>query len=304
MKKRLAFLLSLLCILGAVCSFSAYAAEDCSLTLSYVDEQIGPMVGTTFRLYTIAEGYSAHYNLAKDFAGCAADLTGMNWGGAEDMANLAAALSEHVQANDVAPSQTLTTDAKGQLTFGGLVNGLYLALGETVIRDGWVYTQQPVLLWLPCLSPTGEKDSHPVCEPKHDKEPELFDLTVRKIWVGEGTHPQSVTVQLLCDGEVYDEVTLDAENGWRHTWEGIPTLHEWEIVEKDVPDGYTASVSRDGATFTVTNTKDTTTTTSSGSPKTGDDTYIVLWILLLTVSCIGIIRSVVPQKKKRTRNEE
>ena len=78
-----------------------------------------------------------------------------------------------------------------------------------------------------------------------------------KVWEDDGTEarPESVTVQLLRNGEVYDTVTLSDENGWSHTWTGLDKDDTWQVVEADVPDDYTVTVTREGITFVVTNTR-------------------------------------------------
>ena len=50
--------------------------------------------------------------------------------------------------------------------------------------------------------------------------------TVTKTWDDNNNQdrkrPSSVSVELLCDGQVYDTVTLSAANSWRYTWTEIP----------------------------------------------------------------------------------
>ena len=65
-----------------------------------------------------------------------------------------------------------------------------------------------------------------------------------KVWEDgdqETTRPESVRVQLLRDGEVYDTVTLSAENGWRHTWEDLSKQFVWQVIEEaELVDEYEA----------------------------------------------------------------
>ena len=82
-----------------------------------------------------------------------------------------------------------------------------------------------------------------------------MDVKVLKVWRGGAQQrPEEIRVQLLRDGKVCDTVTLSAENGWRHTWEGLDAAHGWQVVEQTVPEGYTVSISREGVTFVITNT--------------------------------------------------
>ena len=34
--------------------------------------------------------------------------------------------------------------------------------------------------------------------------------------------PSEVVIELLKDGKLYDTVTLNEKNNWRHTWRGLP----------------------------------------------------------------------------------
>ena len=61
-------------------------------------------------------------------------------------------------------------------------------------------------------------------------------------------------VQLLRDGKVYDTVTLNEGNNWRHTWTGLDDDYTWRVVEYKTPEGYTVTVERQGITFVMTNT--------------------------------------------------
>ena len=55
---------------------------------------------------------------------------------------------------------------------------------------------------------------------------------------------------------VYDTVTLSESNNWRYTWSDLDDDCHWQVVEYQVPDDYTVSVSREGITFVITNTLD------------------------------------------------
>ena len=49
-------------------------------------------------------------------------------------------------------------------------------------------------------------------------------------------------------------MTLNEKNGWRYLWTDLDADDDWRVVEKEVPDGYTVSIGREGITFVVTNT--------------------------------------------------
>lgn len=89
--------------------------------------------------------------------------------------------------------------------------------------------------------------------------PETTERTVTKVWDDtddqDGLRPDSVTLQLKADGELYDTITLSESNDWTHTWTDLPknddgTEITYTVVELNV-DKYTATYSED--TFTITN---------------------------------------------------
>jgi len=87
---------------------------------------------------------------------------------------------------------------------------------------------------------------------------DTITVTVKKVWKGdeEDTRPESITVRLLCDGEVYDTVELNEDNEWKHRWIDLDDSDNWDVEEIDVPEGYTSEVKQRGNTWTITNTFD------------------------------------------------
>ena len=84
----------------------------------------------------------------------------------------------------------------------------------------------------------------------------MVSRKVLKIWDENGYEidlPKEVTVDLLKDGEVFDTVTLNADNLWRYTWEELDAGCNWSVVEREMKD-YSVSVTREGITFVITNT--------------------------------------------------
>ena len=95
-----------------------------------------------------------------------------------------------------------------------------------------------------------------------EQKPET--VNVRKVWVIDdgGERPDSVSVQLMRDGEPFgDPVTLSDANDWSHAWNDLESGHNWTVVELNVPDGFKATVSQSGDTFTIINDDTTEETT-------------------------------------------
>ena len=90
------------------------------------------------------------------------------------------------------------------------------------------------------------------------------DLTVRKAWNdandAQKLRPQSVTVDVTRNGQTLTRLTLSAENRWTQTLTELPMFDDngeayvYDVRETEVPEGYTASVTARGMTFTVINT--------------------------------------------------
>ena len=82
-------------------------------------------------------------------------------------------------------------------------------------------------------------------------------LSVRKVWSdGNAAHEQeSITVNLLKDGQVEQSQVLNAENGWAYTFDRLLEGHIWTVEEAEVPEGYIVSYETVGTMTTITNTK-------------------------------------------------
>ena len=135
--------------------------------------------------------------------------------------------------------------------------------------------------------------------------PETITITVKKVWDDnndkDGIRPDSVTVVLKANGEeTGDELVLSADNDWTGEFADVDKTDsegeeiEYTVEEKEVPEGYTATV--DGGAesgFTVTNTH-------TEVPKTGDNSNLLFWIILLAVSAIAAGAIVVTMIRKRS----
>ena len=103
---------------------------------------------------------------------------------------------------------------------------------------------------------------------KHTPGP--TEVSVTKVWVDNGKHPDKVKVQLYADGQAYgDEVILSAPD-WSYTWKDLPKNTNptgayacakeivYTVAETEIPEGYIAKVTGNAATgFVITNTFET-----------------------------------------------
>ena len=72
-------------------------------------------------------------------------------------------------------------------------------------------------------------------------------ISVQKKWTGNGSHPDSITVQLMNGDTIVDEQTLSDANSWFYQWNDLDYSVEsdWKVVEKDVPDGWESTITED-----------------------------------------------------------
>ena len=136
--------------------------------------------------------------------------------------------------------------------------------------------------------------------------PETITITVKKVWDDnndkDGIRPDSVTVVLKANGEeTGDELVLSEDNDWTGEFADVDKTDsegeeiEYTVEEKEVPEGYTATVDGDAESgFTVTNTH-------TEVPKTGDNSNLLFWIILLAVSAIAAGAIVVTMIRKRSK---
>ena len=120
-------------------------------------------------------------------------------------------------------------------------------------------------------------------KPKPEETNKTY-LAVDKIWAGGKNHPSSVTIELRDGDTVVDTVTLGDWNNWHYSWHDLDASakRDWNVVEVNVPDGYTASYSFNGTTFTVRNTEKLIQTGQLNWP------VPVMAVLGLALLCVGI----------------
>lgn len=272
-KRILPVVLCGICLLAMLSGY-VFAAEaidtgaDAMLTIEY--RQDGkPVEGIPFDLYYVATvNEAAELSLTGDFASYAVDLDKRD---ADSWRALASTLAAYASRDGLTPLDSGKTSASGLLVFPAqqerLACGLYLAVGRALTRDGVSYLTEPLLVMLPYAQEGAEKWSYAVvAEPKHTAEPvtpeeETTSRSVLKLWENDikAIRPTQIQVQLLKDGALYEQVTLNAENNWRYTWDELPRYRDdgteisWQLTEQ-TPADYTVLVSREGTAFVVTNT--------------------------------------------------
>lgn len=199
-----------------------------------------------FSLYRVVDmTENREFTLAGKFADCPVSLENLDTEGWKTAAQTLAVYAEKGKAEGtITPDQIGMTDENGDLKWENLGTGLYLVLGSKTEDETYTYEPTPLLTALP----NWENDTwnHNVTlNPKFDKTKKPDKPTTKiaalKIWEDDGQEdkrPESIEVQLLKNGEVYDTQTLNKENGWKYTWDKLPAEFQWSVVEKEVSDSY------------------------------------------------------------------
>ncbi len=167
---------------------------------------------------------------------------------------------------------TRTSGETGRLYFNGGAASIRLSHGESVtlsgIPLGTSYTVTERAAQDMRVSSTGSegaiKGTGHMAAFVNTMTQAYTDLIVRKAWNdandAQKLRPQSVTVDVTRNGQTITTLMLNAANRWTQTLTQLPMVddngeaYDYDVVENDVPEGYTASVVTRGTTFTVINT--------------------------------------------------
>ena len=269
-KNRIFSGLLTLLMLVAVLTVPGYAIDpidlerETALEIWFHDEDKN-LPNVTFSLYRVADtGRFAEFTLMGDFADYPVDIADLDAAGWRAAAET---LAGYVQRDKVTPLDKGITNQEGKVYFPSgenkLMPGLYLVVGQSKKIGKYRYTPEPLLVSLPNRAADEHHWIYDVhASPKSSKVPagspggDYLERKVLKVWEdGQGENrPQSIRVQLLKNGEVAETVTLSAENNWRYSWDKLDAGEDWCVVEKETPEGYHVSVTREGITFVMTNT--------------------------------------------------
>lgn len=313
MKKCKSLAALVLCLLAAVTLLpvTALAAgsidrnRDASLTVTEAYDGKA-LSGVTFQIYLVSTmddtGELTPVDAFQSFAS-ALDIRGEN---DEAWQALAGTLEREIllgSLGDLAPADTAVTDASGTVRFPISTMGLYLVLGTRTEVEGYVYATSPFFALIPEQDPQTNTWNYDVtARAKPGQSPVLADLEVLKIWKDDchkSQRPSSITVSLVCDGTVYDTVTLPHNGAWTYTWQDLDVNHKWTVTEETLSGYSKPDIRQEGNTFIITNTCSKATTGKPNLPQTG-----LLWWPVPVLIAAGLLFVVIGLLCRRGSRDE
>ena len=291
MKKRFFPLLMLLTLLLSVLPLRTAAItpldtdRKCSLQVHFYKDDYR-FSGMETRIYRVAKASSdGTFDLIAPFSGFPVSIHGIQ--SQREWKIAAATMVSCLVDQQIPPSYTTVSDAQGTASFTGLPTGLYLVLGTTAENDTGIYTFEDFFVYLPTPQSYGSFLYDMEARPKPGEFVPKTEFTVKKLWNDYGNsknRPSSVTVNIYQDQNLFDTVTLDASNNWSHSWKTTDANSQWTVAEKEVPEGYTVTVTEKNGIFSITNSK---APSPEEPPKTGDS--FGLWYYLMAMCLSGFL---------------
>lgn len=286
--KKVAYLLTIIILLIGINPVSANTNNNIvdfskkgNITITLNDgTESGVVEGANIKIYKLADAYSKNSNLAfsyyEDIEKYQNDI---------NENNLNEEILESIYNSNIFTMED-TTDNNGYVSFNDLDLGLYL-VEQTNQVEGYSKIDS-FLVYLPQVE-DNKWIYEIVATPKIDII-RLMDVIVEKKWdaISDNT-PEQVTIQLLKKDEIIDTVILNKENNWTYTWKQIEASDEYEVLEINIPTGYTATYRQVENKFIVTNTKTLV--------QTGQNIFLIQLLTLLGL--LFIIIGIVCEKRKK-----
>lgn len=253
--------------LFSFCSSAVYLEQNGSITLHVADkEKKTPIEGVAFRIYLFAaayeEGDSVKYDYVVPYEDCKMDMDNL-----QD-AYLAVHLA-HFALTHNQPYTELKSDSDGYICFDGLKPGVYLILATDIIKN--YFLPSPFVINIPVYDHETKNWEYDVnATPKMQicgGSVEATYLSVKKLWSTDGAIPEKITVSLLCDLKEVETVELSEKNNWYYRWDMLESNHTWNVVEKNVPDGFKVYYEASANSVRIINKNESSSEESTTGPE-------------------------------------
>ena len=281
------------CITGytAIAKVNIDTTKNVNITIEYKNDN-SSMSNVSFYVYKIAnmtESGTLHF--VEDLKQLSIDLNSMT---TKQIQNLAYTIYSNVQYTGLNYIDTGMTNTRGVVKFPSstgvsMTPGLYLIVGDTVVIGDKKYEVEPTLELIPSNVKYPSYNLS-VTMKSIVSQYKTTNYAVQKVWEHKNNEniPDSIKVNLLKNGELYDSVILTKDNKWLHVWENLEADKVYTVTEEPV-DGYETSISRYENAYIITNTYiedediDETKNTDDTITQTGQ-----LWWPIITLDIVGM----------------
>ena len=280
-------------------------SRDCELIIEFAYEG-RPLPDAPYYLYRVADiSAEGEYTICDPFTAYPVNFDNMTQ---EKFRSLAQTLDTFVKMDQLVPDYEGTTNENGFGTVTGLKPGLYLLMGQRYYGTDGLYVFTPCLISVPTRLDADSEWIYTVnvrakCTFTPHGGMGVTAKKVMKIWNdpgNEASRPKSIQVILLRNGEPYETVELNAENGWSYVWKDLPAGEEWLVVEV-VPDGYRMLLEDENLVTQIVNSNDNPPppTEPGDFPQTG-----MLWWPMPVLIVAGVLFIVVGVRLNRRETDE
>lgn len=249
----------MLCVAAMLlCMLSSFAvpvyAADCTLTLISKNKD-EPIQNVKWNIYKVGEKNSeGEYVLTGSFADYPVSLNDIET--ASQLSEAAAVLENYAVLDGIPADGSNTTDAEGAAAMGNVGTGVYLISGERYFTDEFKVTPSPMLAEF-TDEQIAEGNITVYTKFEYETISDETEFGVRKVWDmqdnSESLRPESVKVEIYCDGELTETVELNAKNNWEYFWQGS-AKSDWRVKEIDVPADFTVIIKNNETLFQIENT--------------------------------------------------
>lgn len=236
---------------GAVMVVSADSIKGSLTLICKTDNEI--LTGLHWDIYRVGSRDGEGFVLDGEFGDYPVDLSDLS---VEGMNTAAKTLENYAVLDKIPSLKNGETDEDGLLTFENLRPGLYLVSGEILVIGDTTYVPSTLLFEIDSSGEQFDLQAYPKIIYK-TLSSEMSRYTVKKFWMNENNQPADaltdITVEIYCDRDLYDTVTLNSENDWSYSWTDS-SYHEWRVKEVEVPDGCTVKYDSNEFQYAIVNT--------------------------------------------------
>lgn len=296
MKKWLSILAALAIAVSGLAAVPAMAADTGHVSAVYKVDGAN-VQNMHFKLYKVGTVDSGEFKLDAPYDGAKVSMDFSGDTASDDMMASSSTLYSYMQSQglDSGYEQQANPGADGEMSFETEKRVLYLLATDDEVSSGSdTYSARPMFIWF-----IENDDNSVTIKPMKTTKPNVpipEEYTVVKHWSGDSasSRPDSVEVEIYENGKLQETVTLSSDNDWTYSWTDDDGEGKWTCVEKNVPTGYTSSVTEaeDGAKIIVTNKRpphEPTTPGNPNKPRTGDPTTLRWSLVAMGISGIVLI---------------